>query len=86
MIELTHSGTDIGNLLTILTQRNHGRSFNHRIPSGFVSMTGPLYIAEQLPSDWRGPMTVCNQLLITIGILAGSIVAGIFEPVTHGWR
>ena len=53
---------------------------------GFVSMTGPLYIAEQLPNDWRGPMTVCNQLLITIGILAGSIVAGIFEPVTGGWR
>ncbi|KAL5259603.1 hypothetical protein ACHWQZ_G009898 [Mnemiopsis leidyi] len=56
------------------------------IAIGFVSMTGPLYIAEQLPNDWRGPMTVCNQLLITIGILAGSIVAGIFEPVNKGWR
>ena len=49
-------------------------------------MTGPLYIAEQLPNDWRGPMTVCNQLLITIGILVGSIVAGIFEPIPGGWR
>ncbi|XP_063680369.1 uncharacterized protein LOC134815725 [Bolinopsis microptera] len=56
------------------------------IAIGFVSMTGPLYIAEQLPNDWRGPMTVCNQLLITIGILVGSIVAGIFEPISGGWR
>ena len=49
-------------------------------------MTGPLYIAEQLPLDWRGPMTVCYQLLITIGILTGSILAGLFEPVPNGWR
>ena len=49
-------------------------------------MTGPLYIAEQLPLDWRGPMTVCYQLLITIGILMGSILAGVFEPVPNGWR
>ena len=53
---------------------------------GFVSMTGPLYIAEQLPNNWRGPMVVCYQLLITIGILVGSILAGIFEPVPNGWR
>ncbi|KAL5259604.1 hypothetical protein ACHWQZ_G009899 [Mnemiopsis leidyi] len=56
------------------------------IAIGFVSMTGPLYIAEQLPLDWRGPMTVCYQLFITIGILLGSILAGVFEPVANGWR
>ena len=53
---------------------------------GFVSMTGPLYIAEQLPGDWRGPATVCYQLMITIGIFAGGIIAGIFAPVQAGWR
>lgn len=56
------------------------------IAIGFVSMTGPVYIAEQLPNDWRGPMTVCNQLMITVGILVGCVIAGLFANTDQGWR
>ena len=40
---------------------------------GLLMTTAPIYIAEQMPFDWRGPFNFSNQLMITLGNFSNCI-------------
>ena len=52
----------------------------------FISMAGPVYIAEACPATLRGRMLCINQAFLTGGQLAASIICGIFSYSREGWR
>ncbi len=41
--------------------------------TGTVTVVVPLYIAEISPTNLRGAMGTCHQLMVTIGILLGQV-------------
>lgn len=53
---------------------------------GMAGVICPLYVSENAPPERRGPLGICFQLAITIGILVAYISNAAFEKVHHGWR
>ncbi|KAK3914261.1 Proton myo-inositol cotransporter [Frankliniella fusca] len=54
--------------------------------AGFESMSVPVYIAECSDPARRGMLVTAYQLFITLGLLAASIIAGLYSTVYEGWR
>ena len=56
-------------------------------PSGFVSMTVPVYLAECAPTHLRGILLVTNNLCIAAGQFVSSLVDAAFSYDREtGWR
>jgi len=54
---------------------------------GFASMVVPMYISESAPSEYRGTLVVCNNLMITFGQFVAGCVCGAFSGINpNGWK
>lgn len=54
---------------------------------GLASVVVPVYVAEMSPVRMRGRLTMMWQVMINLGILVSSLVAGLFSLTDqHGWR
>eukprot|EP01096_Ripella_sp_DP13-Kostka_P000362 TRINITY_DN10426_c0_g1_i1.p1 TRINITY_DN10426_c0_g1~~TRINITY_DN10426_c0_g1_i1.p1 ORF type:complete len:617 (-),score=261.17 TRINITY_DN10426_c0_g1_i1:149-1828(-) len=53
---------------------------------GFAMHSAPLYIAEVLPSQYRGFFISCKECFIVGGILVGYINGYAFAGINYGWR
>lgn len=53
---------------------------------GLASMSVPVYLSESAPSEFRGRITVINNVFITGGQFVASVLCGALSYVPHGWR
>ncbi|KAG0481500.1 hypothetical protein HPP92_012358 [Vanilla planifolia] len=52
---------------------------------GFANQSVPLYLSEMAPAKLRGMLNNCFQLMITIGILAASVINYFTAKIKGGW-
>ncbi|MQM11212.1 hypothetical protein Taro_044117 [Colocasia esculenta] len=52
---------------------------------GFVTQSGPVYLSEMAPAQYRGMLNIGFQLMITVGILAANLVNYGAAKIKGGW-